>query len=184
MFQLLIYFLSKEHIICMFVLFVCLGWCSSACVKGFSSLTKLTVTKTRCDDMFSLCTILLSFCYFHSFLIPSALVIEIEKTLYLRLEIAFLSFWKFSIQMCVIITMPTRVMICMNCLESHKAFWHLPVGSSHPSLDSVSVLVFTTLPVCLSYGTKQMLYSVHIRTLWNVRTTYASAYTQISILSG
>lgn len=44
--------------------------------------------------------------------------------------------------------------------------------------------MFTALPVCLSYGTKQMLHSVHIQTLWSVRTTYASKYTQISILSG
>lgn len=54
----------------------------------------------------------------------------------------------------------------------------------HPSLDSVSVLMFTALPVCLFYGTKQMLHSVHIQTLWSVCTTHASTYSQISILSG
>lgn len=44
--------------------------------------------------------------------------------------------------------------------------------------------MFTTLPVRLSFGTKQMLHGVHLGAMLRVHITVASTYTQISILSG
>lgn len=51
----------------------------------------------------------------------------------------------------------------------------------HPTLDSVSVLMLTALPVCLM----EQNNCVHIQTCVKVlRTTYASTYTEIFTLSG
>lgn len=117
--------------------------------------------------------------YFHIILIPSTLRVKLvckknERFFFPRI---------FSFKMCVMITMSTCVLLCMNCSDFHMAFWHLTMLFIHPSLDSVSVLMFTALSVCLSYGTRQC-YTLYTFKLCKMCVPLMPTHTQISILSG
>lgn len=138
--------------------------------QRFSYLPKKT--KGRCQEWslsFHLCMILLSLLFSCCCFSLNSISVDdrhSEHTMQKKENMVFIPrHFFFQFKMCVTVTMPTCVIICMNCLDLHKAFQHSTVLLMHPSLDSVSVLMFTALPVCLCYGTKLMLHRVHIQTL-------------------
>lgn len=130
----------------------------------------------KADSRFSLCMILLSL-LFSSF--SSSLCSKSRGSIHKTDGFLFVLLWLFFIQ---IVCHDYHVNLC---LKLHELFW-LPHGILtfdyvvHASITRFSV----SIGVCQSYGTKQMLHSVHIQTLWSVHTTYASTYTRISILTG
>lgn len=101
------------------------------------------------------------FKYICIFFIPATPVIEIETIIYIQFNTSSFSQIFFFYQN---VCHDHRVIICMNCLDFNEAFWNLTACFMHPSLQSVSALIFTSLPVCLSDGIKLMLHSVHIQT--------------------